>query len=150
MKSSKVGLIATILFIAVFSIGMKMEARWCGTGNQKYCLISWLERIGKDDEQAVNSLLKAAEQGDAVAQNNLGFDYDNGYGVKKNYIEAFKWYSIAAEQGNADAQRHLGDVYYYGYFPNVKEDTEEGCKLWRKAAVQGDAKAQKRLSMCTE
>ena len=46
---------------------------------------------------------KAAEQGDAAAQNNLGFMYINGEGVPQDYQEALKWYSLAAEQGHADA-----------------------------------------------
>ena len=50
----------------------------------------------------------AAEQGDAVAQNNLGYMYDNGYGVPENDAEAIKWYRKAADQGHANAQYNLG------------------------------------------
>jgi hypothetical protein len=34
---------------------------------------------------------KAAEQGDASAQYNLGFRYGNGEGVAKDNVEAAKW-----------------------------------------------------------
>ena len=37
-----------------------------------------------------------AEQGDAVAQNNLGHFYKNGLGVIQDYKEAVKWWSLAA------------------------------------------------------
>ena len=56
-----------------------------------------------------------AEQGDASAQLNLGYMYDNGYGVTEDYKEAMKWYRRAAEQGNARAQYNLGLMYEGGY-----------------------------------
>ena len=49
-----------------------------------------------------------AEQGDAEAQFNLGFCYDDGRGVEKDYGEAVKWYRKAAEQNFAPAQFNLG------------------------------------------
>ena len=42
-----------------------------------------------------------AEQGDALVQFNLGFMYDNGYGVPQNYKTALKWYRRSAEQGES-------------------------------------------------
>jgi len=56
-----------------------------------------------------------AEQGDAGAQLNLGFMYDNGYGVPQDYTEAIKWYRRAAEQGSDRAQYNLGLMYDVGY-----------------------------------
>jgi TPR repeat protein len=55
-----------------------------------------------------------AEEGVAVAQNNLGLMYYNGQGVPQDYGEAAKWYRLAAEQGNATAQSNLGSMYYSG------------------------------------
>ena len=40
---------------------------------------------------------KAAEQGHAEAQNNLGWMYSLGKGVPQDDIEAEKWYSLAQE-----------------------------------------------------
>ena len=45
-----------------------------------------------------------AEQGDAVAQSNLGAMYYNGQGVSQDYKTALKWYTLAAEQGDVSAQ----------------------------------------------
>ena len=42
---------------------------------------------------------KAAKQGFAKAQYNLGIMYQNGQGVDVNYKKAFEWYEKAAEQG---------------------------------------------------
>ena len=55
-----------------------------------------------------------AEQGDAVAQYNLGLMYGNGQGVPQDYAEAVKWYRLAAAQGNAGAQYNLGLMYGNG------------------------------------
>ena len=42
---------------------------------------------------------RAAEQGDATAQVNLGVLYNNGQGVPQNYVQAHMWYNLAAAQG---------------------------------------------------
>ena len=49
-----------------------------------------------------------AEEGNAVAQNNLGLMYHNGWGVPQDDKEAVYWYKLAAEQGDAKAQYNLG------------------------------------------
>jgi TPR repeat protein len=55
-----------------------------------------------------------ADQGNALAQFNLGFMYSNGRGVTQNDAEAVKWYRLAADQNDAIAQSNLGDMYSYG------------------------------------
>ena len=50
---------------------------------------------------------KAAEQGHAYGQFNLGYMYENGLGVVKNIGEARRWYRKAAEQGSEDAKERL-------------------------------------------
>ena len=50
---------------------------------------------------------KAAEQGDAYAQVNLGFMYGTGEGVPMNYVKAYMWYSLAKAQGNENAAKGL-------------------------------------------
>ncbi len=57
---------------------------------------------------------KSAEQGDAMAQYNLGIMYVKGQGVTQDYKQAFNWYSKAAEQGHTKAQYNLGLMYNDG------------------------------------
>ena len=57
---------------------------------------------------------KAAEQGHARGQYNLGYMYQAGEGVLKDHKEAVKWFTKAAEQGNAGAQGNIGTMYFYG------------------------------------
>ena len=42
--------------------------------------------VPQDYVEAMNWLHKAAEQGDASAQNNFGHMYLNGLGVPQNYV----------------------------------------------------------------
>lgn len=67
-----------------------------------------------DYAQAVIWFRKAAEQGNALAQGNLGAMYANGQGVAQDYAQAAACYRKAAEQGNADAQFTIGAMYGKG------------------------------------
>ena len=58
-------------------------------------------------ETATWLLRPLADQGNSVAQFDLGFVYDNSRGVVQNYGEAMRWYRLAAEQGNALAQLRI-------------------------------------------
>ena len=91
----------------------------------------------------LDSLKAAAEQGDATAQFNLGYMYDNGRGVPQNYTEAERWYRMAAEQGNATAQANLGHMYGTG--EGVPKNDIEAERWYRMAAEQGNAWAQANL-----
>ena len=57
---------------------------------------------------------KAADQGDASAQNKIGVLYDNGQGVRQDYAQAKAWYQKAADQGDAFAQAQIGWHYENG------------------------------------
>ena len=64
--------------------------------------------IDKDLSSAAFWYRKAAEQGYAPAQTNLGWLYFNGYeGVAPNRAVAVHWFSEAAAQGNRTAVRNL-------------------------------------------
>jgi len=60
--------------------------------------------VPEDDAEAVKWWKKAAEQGHALAQYDLGAMYAKGEGVPQDHKEAVKWYRKSAEQGYADAQ----------------------------------------------
>ena len=70
--------------------------------------------VAANDAEAVKWFRKAAEQGNASAQSNLGLMYANGRGVAANDAEAVKWYRKAVTQGHASAQSNLGVMYANG------------------------------------
>ena len=94
----------------------------------------------KDYASAVEYYRKAAEQGNAAAQNRLGICYNIGLGVGKDSNEAIKWYRQAAEQGNAVAQNNMGNYY------NERQNYTEAARWYRKAAEQGQIAAQSSLA----
>ena len=94
------------------------------------------EGVAQDYGVAVQWYHKAAEQGEAKAQNDLGVRYESGTGVAQNCVEAVKWYRKAAEQGEAKAQCNLGECYLLGH--GVQQDYAEAVKWYRKAAESGD------------
>ena len=53
---------------------------------------------------------KAAEQGDAFAQFNLGVAYANGQGVPQTYVEAHKWRNLAASRASAEKQKQYAEA----------------------------------------
>ena len=83
---------------------------------------------------------KAAVQGVAEAQYNLGVCYSEGDGVKQDQREGASWYRKAAVQGVAAAQYYLGMCYLEGN--GVAQDKQKAVVWFRKAAVQGHAVAQ--------
>jgi TPR repeat protein len=99
----------------------------------------------KKTEPYSPQLVKKAEAGEAGAQFDLGYCYDKGKGVTKDYKEAVKWYAKAAEQGNVDAQYNLGSCYFSG--EGVTKDYQEAVKWFTKAAKQGSPEAKKQLEL---
>jgi TPR repeat protein len=89
--------------------------------------------VAKDEVEAVRWYRKAADQGDAGAQSNLGFCYANGTGVAKDEVEAVRWYRKAADQGDAGAQSNLASCYAYG--KGVAKDEIEACAYWNLSGI---------------
>ena len=56
---------------------------------------------------AVEPCTKLANEGDELAQLNLGYMYNMGKGVDEDYAAAVIWYRKAAEQGNLAAKEAL-------------------------------------------
>ena len=64
---------------------------------------------------SLRELKRAALQGHAVAQFNLGWMYAKGEGgVPQDFTQAAEWYRMAAEQDDAWAQNNLGEMYARG------------------------------------
>lgn len=88
---------------------------------------------------------KAAEQGNAGAQFNLGFCYYRGVGVGVNHKQTIYWYQKAAAQGDASAQYHLGVFYQNGSCGMIK-CLAVAVVYYQAAANQGHKKAITRLA----
>jgi len=79
---------------------------------------------------------RAAELGNAHAQNELAFMYRIGQGVPQDYEQAVWWYRKAAEQGFAKGQLGLCFMYFHGL--GVQRDLDLAEQWCQKAAAQGE------------
>lgn len=86
------------------------------------------------------ALLAKAKAGDAEAEFQVGWAYEIGEGVQKNFVQSSIWFRKAAEQGLVDAQALLCAHYVDG--SGVPKDSVQAALWCQKAAGQGDAFAQ--------
>lgn len=100
---------------------------------------------GEPSADKIAKWRKAAEQGNADAQYNLGKSYSKGEGVKKDAAEAVKLYRKAAEQGDDKAQNNLGCLYSIG--EGVVKNEIESYKWYLLAATQGKELSKKNMSL---
>ncbi|MGB2552075.1 tetratricopeptide repeat protein [Campylobacter sp. MOP51] len=133
-----------------------------------------LDKEGKYKE-AIAFLMPYAQQGDDVAQLNVGFIYAERL---KDVGSAIKWYQMSAKAGNATAKYNMGLMYYdifddklafksfeeaaklgqvqaismvgimYYHGKHVKRDYKKAVKYLSDAANKGDAFAQYHLAQC--
>lgn len=82
---------------------------------------------------------RLAAQGDAESQNALGFIYQKGLGVLRDYRRAFDLYTAAAEQGLPNAANNLGVMYTQGQ--GVPRDYARAYSWYSLAAILGEEAA---------
>ena len=102
-------------------------------------------RESADPAEALRALRKSAGEGDARAQNMLGFAYYTGNGVGVDLAAARKWYEASAAQGHAPAQNNLGNLYLGGIGDG--RNYVLAVAWYRKAADQGYGLAQNNLGI---
>lgn len=95
-----------------------------------------------DYATALKELTPVAERGDVTAQFNLAKIYLYGWGVKKNEVEAAKWFRKAAEQGDSKARKMLAHMYEQGI--GVQKNPAEAEKWRSMPAEKGSTSAQAR------
>jgi len=111
------------------------------------------------EAKSVEQFTKAAEQGDADAQQSLGSAYGSPSfdGVSRDkkkeaqwYAKAFEQFTRAAEKGDAAAQYKLGVLHitYYNSLQGIQNDDEKVVYWFTKAAERGNADGQYGLGGC--
>ncbi|MBQ7706067.1 MAG: sel1 repeat family protein [Selenomonadaceae bacterium] len=98
------------------------------------------EYTKQDISKAMYWFTKAAENGNLVATNNIGYIYE----TDENYTEAFNWYKKAAEMGDIVAMMNLAGFYEEGL---GTRKSKKFAKQWRdKAESSTDLKSVKNLA----
>jgi hypothetical protein len=83
-------------------------------------------------DYAASLLLVEADRGSPVAQTYLGYLYQYGLGVPRDYVVAASWLHQAAEQGEPTGQFLLGLLFDKGY--GVPQDWVEA-EIWLNLAA---------------
>jgi TPR repeat protein len=66
--------------------------------------------VPRDYLEAAKWAQRAAEQGYARAQTDLGFLYEQGRGVSLDYVSAYMWYESAAAGGDERARGRIKEL----------------------------------------
>ncbi len=104
--------------------------------------------IHVNKEQAVYWLRKAAEQGVAKAETELGTCYSLGEGVEASNEQALYWFRKAADQGHSLAQSNLGVYYKEGY--GIEKNGDIALYWFEKAIKNKDREVDNHLAAIKE
>jgi TPR repeat protein len=110
------------------------------------------EVVPQNHDRSFAWFRKAAEQGDADAQFNMGRIYGKATGpvygkqraAPRDDTAAAYWYRKAAEQNYVPAQFNLAQMYAQGG-PSFPHDLAQACFWLQKAAAGGDPTASEQL-----
>lgn len=100
----------------------------------------------KQYDAAVPYLQRAAKTGSARAQDYLGYMYECGLGVEKNYKIAMNLYSKAEAAGYGPGIVSIGRLYEKGL--GVPKSPEKAFGYYKKAADIGCAEGEFKTGMC--
>ena len=120
-----------------------------------------VEGVPQDHQKALDLLIEAGKQGNAVALSTYGARLLNGDPdtkespklVKKDVAAALKMFNDSAEKGLAAANRILGQIYENGVGQDgadVKQDVTKAFEYYTKAANGSDPQALFRLGNAFE
>jgi TPR repeat protein len=110
------------------------------------CLAIILSLSVQADDLA--DLRKAAESGNAKAQNSLGITYQWGKGVERDYEQAAKWFRAAAKQNYSSAQFNLAVMYLEGQTGDA--DQVKAAAWFTLAKENGDRSSEQALQRMAE
>ena len=77
---------------------------------------------------------------DKLAQNNLGFLYQEGIWLAQDYAKALSWFHKSAKQGDDVAAKNLGFMYQSGM--GTEQNFTKALFWYYKSACQGNCEAQ--------
>ena len=121
-------------------VPIESQFRWFRTPEGWQDWLAWPD-ISHKDLHTIFGTRKAANQGNAKAQFNLGMMYAAGTGILQDSVEAAYWFRKAAKQGNAKAQYQLGLMYASG--KGIPQDDIQAYVWLNHAVAQGIEEAKK-------
>jgi len=101
-----------------------------------------------DYAHALASWRPLADQGNPIAQNDLGILYLDGKGVPQNTSEAVRYLSLSAAAGSSLGQNNLGGLYRDG--KGVARDYVRAAQWFSASAAQGNSAGMYNLGLMYE
>ena len=99
-----------------------------------------------EEDKAFELYMKAAEQGNCIAEYRVGMLYFGGDGVEQDYEKGVKYFARSAEQGYSEAEFIMGMCYMNGV--SVEKDNVKSFEWYLKAAKQGQVDAEYCVGIC--
>jgi len=107
--------------------------------------VSEILHNGTDEEieKVIPFVRQEAQRGNPNALYDLGYHYQYGKGVEKNYKLAISYYQEAIALGHTMAMNNLGYMYHHGL--GVRPNDDKALELWLAAAQAGNAFARQNI-----
>ncbi|POG75286.1 uncharacterized protein OCT59_024281 [Rhizophagus irregularis] len=102
--------------------------------------------ISIDEQKAFELYQKAADLGNVLGINDLGYCYKHGIGINIDKKKAFELYQKAAYLGNSFGINNLGHCYKNGIGTDI--DKKKAFDLYQKAADLGNSTGINNLGYC--
>jgi hypothetical protein len=153
----QIGLAVTLSAVSVGIVLVSLKESFLGSQwivnvtskvskNKFATLPCYKEAANAPSDKIVDAYRACAEQGDALAQYQLGRLYAKGIaGQREDDREAALWYKRAAAQGYSYAQVALAS-FYENSRGGLPKDDREAARLYSLAAAQGNPFAQMALA----
>ena len=125
-------------FLCLIKSKLKKANKELNFFNQK---CDWKTKI--NFSKILPTIEKLVDKNNPGSQHLLGYMYQHGEGVEKDYEKAIHYYTLSANQGNSSAQYNLGNMYYFGQ--GVKKDYEKAIHYYTLSVNQENSVAQNNL-----
>lgn len=112
----------------------------CATNFEK----GWEANKAGKYQEAHSYYIKAVQDGNGYAMNNLGVLYAKGRGVPEDETKAVYWYQKAAQAGNSYGMSNLAWSYRWGRGGNP-QDQEQAFYWYGRSWKAGNSDARKKL-----
>lgn len=134
----------TALAIALGGMVCASQVAFAEESNLKAQLDNIYAQLDAKNYDQYFSALKGLEStNDGKVLLELGWAYENGYGVKADYAKAMEYYQKASANGNPLGTNNIGALYELGR--GVKQDYKKAFEYYLKAAEQGNPQAMNNL-----
>lgn len=147
-KALKLLLVSSVLFANLFfapACAMAIYSTYIEIDNTRDLELEKLIKNSPDADAKIKEIEKAAKNGDARAQIDLGIIYFNGYGVHSNYPKAIEWFEKASKSGERSAHLYCGIAHFNAI--TMARDFGPAVKYFKLAAKENDRFAQYYLGL---